>query len=248
MNSVLIAHRGEPVTRPENSLAGFELVLGAGARFIETDVQITADGVPVLSHDPSLLKITGRDLVITETAYRDVAALPAGYPERFGAAFAHLRITRLAEFARLLRRWPEACAFVELKHASLTAFGTERVVGIVLETLADVLGQCTLISFGDQALHYCRKACRLPLGWVLPEWSQATRDRALELAPEYLFCNRTRLPSEPAPLWEGPWRWVVYPLNEPDAIRHMLARGAQLVETDNISTLLETPLPVGPRD
>lgn len=248
MKSVLIAHRGEPAARPENSLAGYESVLSAGARFIETDVQITADGVPVLSHDPSLLKITGRDLVITKTAYRDVAALPAGYPERFGAAFAHLRITRLAEFARLLRRWPEARAFVELKHASLTAFGTERVVGIVLETLADVLGQCTLISFEDQALHYCRKACRLPLGWVLPEWSQATRDRALELAPESLFCNRTRLPPEPAPLWEGPWRWVVYSLNEPDAIRHMLARGAQLVETDNISTLLETPLPVGPRD
>lgn len=244
----MIAHRGEPVAWPENSLAGYESVLRAGARFLETDVQITADGVPVLSHDPSLLKITGRDLVITETAYRDIAALPSGYPERFGTAFAHLRISHLADFVRLLRRWPEARAFVELKHASLRAFGTERVVSIVLDTLADVLGQCTLISFEDQALHYCRKACQLPLGWVLPEWSQTSRDRALALAPEYLFCNRTRLPSEPAPLWEGPWCWVVYALNEPDAIRRMLARGAQLVETDTISTLLETPLWVGPHD
>ena len=118
----------------------------------------------------------------------------------------------------------------------------------VLGTLADVLGQCTLISFEDQALHYCRQACGLPLGWVLPEWSPATHDRALALAPEYLFCNRTRLPPEPAPLWEGPWRWGVYTLNEPEAIRHMLVRGARLVETDTISTLLETPLAEEPRD
>ena len=35
----LIAHRGEPETWPENSLAGFAGVLAAGARHIETDVQ-----------------------------------------------------------------------------------------------------------------------------------------------------------------------------------------------------------------
>ena len=68
MKSILIAHRGEPASWPENSYQGFEAVLRAGVRYIETDVQMTADGVAVLSHDPTLLRITGHDLVVTDTA------------------------------------------------------------------------------------------------------------------------------------------------------------------------------------
>jgi glycerophosphoryl diester phosphodiesterase len=237
----LIAHRGEPASWPENSLAGYRAALQAGARFIETDVQITADGVPVLSHDPSLLRLTGSDLVITETDYRTVAAQPAGQPGRFGNAFAELRIAGLAEFARLLGQWPGVFAFVELKHASLRAFGNERMLGIVLDTLGEVLEQCSIISFEHQALRVCRDTCRLPLGWVLPEWSAENRAIALELTPEYLFCNRKRLPPEPQPLWEGPWRWIIYTLDSPDDIRRMLARGAHMVETNAISRLLDAP-------
>jgi glycerophosphoryl diester phosphodiesterase len=119
MTPVLIAHRGEPVSFPENSIAGYEAVLQAGANWIETDVQITADGVPVLCHDPSLLKLTGHDLNINTTVYADMQDLPAGYPDRFGDRFSQLRISRLDEFARLLSQWPQARAFVELKQPSL---------------------------------------------------------------------------------------------------------------------------------
>ena len=45
MRDILIGHRGEPESWPENSLAGYRAILEAGARYIETDVQITADGV-----------------------------------------------------------------------------------------------------------------------------------------------------------------------------------------------------------
>ena len=55
----LVAHRGQPQSYPENSLAGFEHALQAGASYVETDVQITSDGVPVLSHDANLLEISG---------------------------------------------------------------------------------------------------------------------------------------------------------------------------------------------
>ena len=72
MNIALIGHRGEPESYPENSLAGFEAVLAAGARYIETDVQLTVDGVPVLSHDASLLRITGQDRDITASRYGDI--------------------------------------------------------------------------------------------------------------------------------------------------------------------------------
>ena len=238
MNDILIAHRGEPETWPENSITGYREVLRAGARLVETDVQITADGIPVLSHDPSLLKLTGRDLVITGTPAATVLSLPAGYSERFGDRYRDYRIATLAEFAALLAEWPQARAFVEIKHASITAFGVERVIDTMLETLDPVLGQCILISFEYAALEYARAHCALPLGWVLPHWDDDKRRRARALAPDYLFVNRKRLPALPAPLWDGPWRWVVYTVNHMEEIAPYIERGFDMIETNVISKLL----------
>jgi glycerophosphoryl diester phosphodiesterase len=238
VNTCLIGHRGEPEHYPENSLAGFRSVLDAGARYIETDVQITADGVAVLSHDPTLLKITGHELVVTETGYQAVRELPAGYPARFGERFRDLHIARLEEFADLLRHYPQVRAFVELKHASIKAHGAPRVVDLVLQGLGDSLPQCSIISFEPEALAHVREISTLPIGWVLPEWSAASRELATELAPEYLFCNRKRLPPETEPLWPGPWQWVVYTVNTAEEVQAFRSRGIDLVETNVITRLL----------
>ncbi|MDX1698273.1 MAG: glycerophosphodiester phosphodiesterase family protein, partial [Thiohalobacterales bacterium] len=202
------------------------------------DVQITADGIPVLSHDPSLLKVTGRDLVISQTPAADILTLPAGHAERFGARYDELRIATLAEFTDLLGQWPEARAFVEIKHASITAFGIERVLDLVLETLADVSRQCILISFEYEALQHARSCSSLPVGWVLPHWDDERQQLATALEPDYLFVNRKRLPKPRAPLWEGPWRWVVYTVNEAAEIAPFLAHGFDMVETNVIRKLL----------
>src|SRR5262245_40485314 len=51
---VIQGHRGARAVRPENALPSFEAALDAGATSLETDVHLTADGVPVLVHDPQL--------------------------------------------------------------------------------------------------------------------------------------------------------------------------------------------------
>jgi len=239
MKNILIGHRGEPDSWPENSLTGYRQVLQAGARFIETDVQITADGIPVLSHDPSLLKVTGHNLNVTDTPFDKIRTLPAGYPDRFKDQFDHFRIDTLAAFADLLKQWPETRAFVEIKHASVKAFGVEHVVNIMLETLAEVLDQCILISFEYAALEYGANNSSLPVGWVLPEWNNENRKQAEALAPDYLFVNRKRVPAKPEPLWPGPWQWAVYTVNKADEVPAFLDRGFALVETNVIRSLLD---------
>jgi len=234
----LIAHRGEPETWPENSLAGFAGVLAAGARHIETDVQFTRDGVAVLCHDSSLARLTGRDLDITTTDYAAMRDLPAGEPGRFGARFMDLRLATLEEFVMLLQQWPLAQAFVEIKPASLNSHGMETVVDNVLQLLDPVLSRCILISFVPEALAYARTQQPLPLGWVIPEWTPANRTRALALAPQYLFCNRKRLPPPAEPLWPGDWTWVVYTVNEIEEIAQFTGRGIHMLETNAISKLL----------
>jgi len=241
MKPILIGHRGEPETWPENSLLGFQSVLEAGACLIETDVQITADGVAILSHDPSVSRITGTDLQITATDYNTLRALPAGYPERFGDQYQDLPIARLEELVDLLQQWPDARAFIEVKQASIDAHGIHKVVDTVLDTIAPVLPQCILISFDYDILVHVRQHCQLPIGWVLREWSSDSRDRAMKLAPNYLFCNRKRLPAEAESLWPGPWQWVVYTVNVASEVSPFLQRGIQLIETNRIRQLLADP-------
>lgn len=241
MKSVLIGHRGEPESWPENSLLGFQSVLEAGVCYIETDVQITADGIAVLSHDASVLKITGNDLQVTATDYKTLRALPAGYPERFSDRYRDLHIARLDELLDLLQQWPHVRAFIEVKQASIDAHGIPAVVATILASINPVLQQCILISFDYDLLVHARKHTQLPIGWVLSEWSSDSKDRALSLGPDYLFCNRKRLPAGAEPLWQGPWQWAVYTVNVASEVAPLLERGIQLIETNIIRQLLADP-------
>jgi glycerophosphoryl diester phosphodiesterase len=48
---IAFAHRGARAHAPDNTLESFELALKLGATGLESDVWLTADGVPVLDHD-----------------------------------------------------------------------------------------------------------------------------------------------------------------------------------------------------
>jgi glycerophosphoryl diester phosphodiesterase len=49
-----IGHRGAPRDRMENTLPSFRRAVELGATAVELDVHVTADGVPVVHHDPEL--------------------------------------------------------------------------------------------------------------------------------------------------------------------------------------------------
>jgi glycerophosphoryl diester phosphodiesterase len=58
----LQGHRGARGRKPENTLPSFEAALDAGASAAETDVHVTADGVPLLFHDHRVTARICRDL------------------------------------------------------------------------------------------------------------------------------------------------------------------------------------------
>jgi glycerophosphoryl diester phosphodiesterase len=76
----IISHRGygNLSNAPENTLAGHATAWAAGARYIESDIRVTADGVAVLFHDATLDRTTtGTGSIATKTL-AEVKAVDAG--------------------------------------------------------------------------------------------------------------------------------------------------------------------------
>lgn len=66
------AHRGGASDAPENTMPAFEHAVGLGYRYVETDVQVTADGVLVAFHDDDLSRACGRPGLISRLAWNEV--------------------------------------------------------------------------------------------------------------------------------------------------------------------------------
>ena len=229
----LIAHRGYAARYPENTLPAVEAALRAGACYVEVDVQLSADGVPVLLHDANLERTAGIDA--------DIFDLTLEQAERVRVN-EDATIPSLAALVELLRGWPRVTAFIEIKQESLARCGTEYVVERTLAVLAPRAAQCVPISFDYAALEHVRQRGASNIGWVLRDWNAAARAAAEALAPEYLFCNHTKLPPSPLPLWEGPWRWALYEVTDPALALALAARGADFIETMDIAAMLSHPV------
>jgi len=83
---VVIAHRGASAVAPENTLAAFRAAFDAGAAWVETDVQPTADGGLVLIHDDEVDRTTDGTGQVRELATSALTGLDAG--SWFGPPFA----------------------------------------------------------------------------------------------------------------------------------------------------------------
>ncbi len=74
----LIAHRGFSSDAPENTYDAFDLAIENGFNNIETDVQLTSDGVAVLIHDGTLDRTTTGSGPVAEVELAYVNSLDAG--------------------------------------------------------------------------------------------------------------------------------------------------------------------------
>lgn len=67
-----MAHRGGALETAENTRAGFEYAASLGYLYIESDIQVTRDGVAVLFHDPRLDRTTEATGLISDYTWNDL--------------------------------------------------------------------------------------------------------------------------------------------------------------------------------
>ena len=153
----VIGHRGAMAYALENTLDSFREARRRGATWVEIDVKLTADGVPVVIHDPSFKRTMGVDRLVAETPR---AGLPALVPtfEQAIALFQELGLgcnveikpdeereaeTAEVAVATLRRCWPAALPpplLSSFKEASLRAArqaAPEFARALLVEELAD---------------------------------------------------------------------------------------------------------------
>jgi glycerophosphoryl diester phosphodiesterase len=72
------AHRGVWTEAPENTLASTRAAIAAGADYVETDIQLSKDGVPVVVHDSDFSRLAGVAKKVWELTYDEIRAIPLG--------------------------------------------------------------------------------------------------------------------------------------------------------------------------
>ncbi|MEP1213627.1 MAG: glycerophosphodiester phosphodiesterase family protein [Marinobacter sp.] len=123
----ITAHRGSAFKAPENTLSAVEQAIEDGADFIEVDVRMTADGVPVLWHDADMRRVFGLDGKISDITLQEARARDAG--SWFAPRFSNERIATLEEVIATTRG--SAGLYVDIKPDPDTPELTREVVHLL---------------------------------------------------------------------------------------------------------------------
>ncbi|MGK0465231.1 glycerophosphodiester phosphodiesterase [Clostridium sp.] len=95
------AHRGASAYFPENTILSFEKALEMGCTGIETDVQMTRDGVLVLIHDEMVNRTTNGEGLVADYTYSELNKLDAG--SWMGEEFKGIKIPTVEELIYLVQ-------------------------------------------------------------------------------------------------------------------------------------------------
>jgi glycerophosphoryl diester phosphodiesterase len=234
---LIVAHRGAPTERPENTLAAFEAALDAGAAAVELDVRTTADGHAVVIHDAALDRTTDREGLVRDRSLDDV--LGARIAGSDGRAYT---VPTLHETLALLSG--RAAVDIEIKNVpGEPDFDPvdEVAVTLVHRALDDVgfVGEVIISSFNPRSIAVSREARPdLPTGLLTDVSVDAAA--ALHFAGEQ--GHRWVLPFAERVVDQGDrfaaqvhdaglllGTWIV---DEPDEARALLATGVDAVATN----------------
>jgi glycerophosphoryl diester phosphodiesterase len=235
----LVAHRGYAHRYPENTLLALQAAVEAGAHYLEFDVLLSADKVPVLFHDRDLQRMCGQSGAIHEYTLAQLQTFSVSEFGKFGYRFVGNPITTLQQTIEFLVAHPAVFAFVELKRQSLQHFGINSMLDVILPMLEPIKEQVIVISYSLEALIATRERSSFPIGAVFDHWHERKQLIIQTLRPEYLFTDIDELPRF-GKLKHAQCQLAVYECVDPRRAVQVHRRGVDFVETFAIAEMLES--------
>jgi glycerophosphoryl diester phosphodiesterase len=235
----IIAHRGAAADAPENTLEAFRLAVEQGADALEFDVHLSADGVPVVIHDPTLERTTDRSGPVLALTVRQIQAADAGaqFTADGGRTFPWRgKGVRIPTLAQVVSQFRETPLLIELK--------TARAQSEVREVLGDAHAQtrCVIASDDSAALVLFREppwqvgasvgdTARLYFGSLIGLLQLSVRYHLLAIPARYYglplptrrFVTAARRVGCPVHVWT---------LDDPDTARRLWRNGVNGIITN----------------
>lgn len=231
-----IAHRGYASAYPENTLIAIEAAREAGAQYVEVDIQLSSDHIPVLFHDRDLQRLCQQDGAIHNYTFSQLEKFNVSYSERFANQYLENKITSLEEFITYLKKHPKLNAFIELKRAMIDEFGEANVLATLLPMFEGMQKQISFISYNSEILKIIHNSSHYTTGIVIDSWKEY--DKSAGWDSEWVFCSAEGLPENNAEL-EIKAKIAVFEVGNIGLAKHLLAKGIFYLETFRIKEMLE---------
>ena len=239
--AAVIAHRGASGDAPENTLSALQLAVVHGARCVEIDASISADGVPFVHHDHQLKRCTDGDGLLCEHTAQQLDVLTAG---KRMPGFEQEPLPRLSAVLALLMRYNvglnlEIKPFAGLEQRTVDAICNE-LDGVWPNDLPLVVS-----SFNHDCIDMMKQrlphVARAPLVGAVPD---DVEDLMRRYDAQNLHCAEDVLtPDKAEQVISAGYGLYCYTVNDPDNARKLLSWGVHGVFTDfpkNLLSLLET--------
>lgn len=218
-------------------MAAFSKSLELGATGIETDVQMTKDGIVVILHDESLERTTGRRQLVKDTEYAELMALDAG--SWFDSAFQAERIPSLEQLLELIKH-TDTILNIELKNGIVLYPEIEHKV-IEAVRAFQMSDRVIISSFNHYSLVQCKRlAPEIRTGVLYMEGLYRPWDYAATLQADALHPYKYAVTPE----WiaEAAAHGIVYhpfTVNESLEMERLIDAGAAGIITDYPDRLAE---------
>jgi glycerophosphoryl diester phosphodiesterase len=248
---IVIAHRGGALLWPENTLLAFENAVRLGVDMLEMDLRSTADGVPVVLHDPTVDRTTEGTGRLRDLPLAELRRFDAGYrwSDDGGRSFPYRgRGVTVPTLEEVLRAFPGTPMTLELKEAdpellekvcsSLRTFGANHralVASFDVDALRAFRRLCPEVATSATASE-ARRFVLLSKATTTPPYVPPAQ--ALQL-PERYGPLRVLTPGLIAAARANDLPVHAWTINEEADMRRLLDLGVDGIVTDRPDLLLE---------
>lgn len=240
----IFAHRGltfqgDKSVADENTLKSFDLALMAGADYLESDIQVTQDKVPVLFHDDDLTRLVGKKTKVSDltlSQLKDIELPHSG------------QIPTLEE---ALVAFPEAKFNLDLKTPQAESVGIQAILRLKAEN------RVLVSSFSEASRKRALASTTTPLATsagsskVLLSYLLARAGMENALAKQLVAIDALQIPvkflgidfthpkflEQVLPLGVEVHYWTI---NEPKTMLELFALGAHGIVTDRTDLAVKT--------
>ena len=213
-------------------MAAFQSAVEMGARFIETDLQITRDAVVVAMHDSTLDRTTNGHGQIHAQTLEEIRALDAGawFDSRGPKSFAGERVPTLGEILRFAQEH-DVIFYLEIKSGS--TWGVEHVVVATVRDLS-AIARVVVISFDASILDSVYRLDEtIMTGFLCDHPLDDMVERAVQLGARQLAPRGDLItPALVKRAHNAGLQVVAWTVNEPEQMLRLKSLGVDGIMTD----------------